>query len=113
MTITPGGTGSAGGQLVCSYDNSSSVNVVLSFSSASGLSATTLKTVVTQDAQGVAITSVSGYGSAAYLYTANDAAGNPNGVPTANMSILAGADLVLVSGAVTTAQVEAIAKAVI
>ena len=64
-------------------------------------------------AANVTASSVSGFGSAAYAYTADDASANPNGVATSVIEILDGSNLIDITAALTLAEVEAVATHVL
>ena len=107
---------SSTGYLLCSYnDTTSGANLVIGVTAAPGSSASTLKIAVDTlaSAANVTASSVSGFGSAAYAYTADDASANPNGVATSVIEILDGSNLIDITAALTLAEVEAVATHVL
>ena len=107
---------SSTGYLLCSYnDTTSGANLVIGVAAAPGSSASTLKIAVDTlaSAANVTASSVSGFGSAAYAYTADDASANPNGVATSVIEILDGSNLIDITAALTLAEVEAVATHVL
>ena len=64
-------------------------------------------------AYNVTASSVSGFGSAAYAFTAADASSNPSGVATSVIEILDGSDLIDITAELTLADVEAVATHVL
>jgi len=104
------------GTVVCNYaDPTTGANLVLLFQSNSGTSASTLKIVADSQAsaQKTTATAVSGFGSAAYVFTLDDASTNASGVATTNMFILDGSTLIDITAEATVAQVKAVARYVL
>jgi hypothetical protein len=107
---------SSTGSLVCSYnDTTSGANLVIGVTAAPGTTASALKIAVdaAASADNVTPSSVSGFGSAAYAFTADDASSNPSGVATSVIEILDGSDLIDITAALTLAEVEAVATHVL
>jgi hypothetical protein len=102
---------SAAGTLICSYENDS-LNLVISLSPAAGITASVLKSTILSEAQAqhVPIAPISGIGSAAYLFTQNDAATTSTHVATNTIGVLTGSRYILLTGEMTAAQVEAVAR---
>ena len=100
---------SSTGSLVCSYnDTTSGANLVIEVTAAPGTTASAL-----QIAYKVTASSVSGFGSAAYAFTADDASTNSSGVATSVILILDGSDLIDITAELTLAKVEAVATHVL
>jgi hypothetical protein len=107
---------SSTGSLVCSYnDTTSGANLVIGVTAAPGTTASALQIAVdaAASADNVTPSSVSGFGSAAYAFTADDASSNPSGVATSVIEILDGSDLIDITAALTLAEVEAVATHVL
>jgi len=107
---------SGSGTVLCSYaDPATGANLVIAIQSVSGASASTLKTVANSqaNAQKTTATFVSGFGSAAYIFTLNDASTNSSGVATTNLFILDGSKLIDITAQATVAQVKAVARYVL
>jgi hypothetical protein len=107
---------SSTGYLLCSYnDTTSGANLVIGVTAAPGTTASTLQIAVAAaaSADNVTPSSVSGFGSAAYAFTADDASSNPSGVATSVIEILDGSDLIDITAALTLAEVEAVATHVL
>lgn len=107
---------SATGTLLCSYnDTTSGANLVIEFASAPGTTAGALKIAAdgAASAYNVTASSVSGFGSAAYVFTANDASTNASGVATSAIEILDGSELIDITAELTLAEVEAVASYVL
>jgi hypothetical protein len=113
-TTYPTAKSSSGAGLVsCNYDDpTTSVNFVILFSPATGISASEFKTVTESEAKGQKATaaSLSGFGSAAYIYTLNDASTNASGVATTALSILDGSKLIDITAEATVTQVKSVAR---
>jgi hypothetical protein len=95
----------------CNFTNGSSVVVVGVVPFPGGTSSALETGIASQaQAQGVKSVAVPGFGSAAYMFTLNDASTNASGVATTTLAILAGTNDVDITAQATTAQVEAIAR---
>ena len=107
---------SSTGSLVCSYnDTTSGANLVFEVTAAPGTTAGALQIAAGTAASPFKVTasSVSGFGSAAYAFTANDASTNSSGVATSVILILDGSDLIDITAELTLAKVEAVATYVL
>ena len=107
---------SSTGSLVCSYnDTTSGANLVLEVTAAPATTASALQIAAGAAASAYHVTasSVSGFGSAAYAFTANDASTNASGVATSFIEILDGSDLIDITGELTLTEVEAVATHVL
>jgi hypothetical protein len=104
------------GTVLCNYsDSKTGANLVLMFSPASGTSASTLKMVVDMQAkaQNTTAAPVSGFGTAAYIFTLADARTNANHVATTMLMVLDGSQLINITAQATVAQVQAVARYVL
>lgn len=104
---------SSSGTVVCNFnDTTSGANVAIDFTSAPGTTAGAMQTAFESQAkaQNVTATAVPGVGDAAFIFTLDDASTNASGVATSTMEILAGSELIALSGEVTAAQMEALAR---
>lgn len=104
------------GHLLCSYnDTTSGAMLVIGVTPAPGTTDSALKIAVDTlaSADNVTASSVSGLGSAAYAFTADDASANPNGVATSVIEIVDGSALIDITAAFTPAVVQAVAKYVL
>ena len=107
---------SSTGSLVCSYnDTTSGANLVIEVTAAPGTTASALQIAAGAAASAYKVTasSVSGFGSAAYAFTADDASTNSSGVATSVILILDGSDLIDITAELTLAKVEAVATHVL
>ncbi len=107
---------SATGTLLCSYnDPTSYATLVIEFASAPGMTAGALKISAdgAASAYNVTATSVSGFGDAAYVYTADDASTNASGTATSAILIVDGSELIDITAELTLADVEAVATYVL
>ena len=104
---------SSSGTVSCNYDDpTTSVNFVIVLSPAAGTSASELKSVVQSEAstQKATAARLSGFGSAAYMFTLNDASTNVSGVATTSLTILDGSKLINITAEATVVQVKAVAR---
>jgi hypothetical protein len=103
---------STSGGVYCNFTNASGGNVVVGVVPFPGGTSSALGTAIASQAQaeGVKAVAVPGLGSAAYLFTLNDASTNSSGVATTTLAILTGTNDVDITAQATTAQVEAIAR---
>ena len=104
--------------VLCNYNNTTTyANMVIEFSSVSGASATAGALKAAADGQASAhnttATPVSGFGTAAYMVTENNASTNASGVATTNMEILDGSKLVDITAELTPTQAQAVARYVL
>ena len=107
---------SATGPLLCSYnDTTSGANLVIEVASAPGTTASALKVSANgaASAYNVTASSVSGFGDAAYVFTADDASTNASGVATSAIAIVDGSELIDITAELTLAEVEAVATYVL
>jgi hypothetical protein len=106
--------GTSSGTVTCNYNNTSSgATLVIIFAPAKGITTTLLKSVVAgqASAQNATPTAVTGLGSAAYIFTEpGSAATNINHVASTDLSILAGSELIDLTGPITAAHLEAAAR---
>jgi len=102
---------SGAGLLECVYANDS-VNLVMSFAPSASVTATVLKQVVDAQAhaQGVSDSPVSGIGTAAYIFTMNDAATNSTHVATTTIGLIAPNRYVVIVAQLSVPQIEAVAR---
>lgn len=107
---------SSAGSVTCNYsDPSTSANLVIGITKASGLNAATLKSTADSAASASKATAspVSGFGDAAYIIAADDASTNASGIATTAMLIKVGSTLVDITAEATPAQVQALAHVVL
>jgi hypothetical protein len=88
---------------------------VIEVTAAPGTTASALQIAAGAAASAYKVTasSVSGFGSAAYAFTADDASTNSSGVATSVILILDGSDLIDITAELTLAKVEAVATHVL
>jgi hypothetical protein len=99
-------TGSA---TVCTYNNTSSnVGLTITFGPAPA-AASAFKLVIQSESDGATINSISGFGPNAYTFTKDDGAKAPNFNDT-TIGFLNGKDEYLIVGAVSPANLQAVAK---
>lgn len=102
--------------VVCDYNTTTSgANLVLGFSSAEGTTPADLKlsTASQAKAQGAASVALSGYGTAAFIDTLDDATSNPDNEPTTQFQALDGSELITIAADATQTSVEAVAHYVL
>jgi hypothetical protein len=104
---------SAAGDTSCDYnDPDSGANLVIEIAPANGITPAGLQVAMTAEAKGSTgkATPVSGIGSAAYIFTENDASTNSNGDPTALVGAVSSTLYVVVVAPLPPADLEAVTR---
>ena len=103
------------GSLVCNYSDSAGDNLVIVVAPLPGGTSAMLKLAMDSQAQAqkVSASEVSGLGDAAYAFTMNDAASNPDHQASSNLAVLVGNEDLDITATAPMDKVEALARAVI
>lgn len=104
---------SAAGDTSCDYnDPNSGANLVIEIAPANGITPAGLQVAMAAESKGATgkATPVSGIGSAAYIFTENDASTNSNGDPTALVGAVSSTLYVVVVAPLSPAEIEAVAR---
>ena len=113
----PAPTVDTGTFVTCNYNNESSGNnLVIVISPANAMTPALVQTAANSEAsaQNTSASAVSGLGTAAFIFTIpGSAGGSTNNIATTNLSILAGSELIDLTGPMTQAHIEAVAHLVV